>query len=662
MAIARNETALSSEIAAKLKATNEKPYCYLSGQAFTSDFASLENSSQIYIDAVQQPNQSITKKIFQSSGTAQNDFIDNVDVGKGTPKQLIDLANDGSIPIASFDDLSTFVVNAFLEQTNVRYSKFVLLRSAGNGYKERYEVNKHALLTDKAILGTNATVAPFPSYYLNNQISSSQTILSSPELFFSKLTDADKNNIANLRPKNNNGSSLTSGLLSASIVSAMINAVNTGTKRIANNLSCLFSEFDLNAECEITYHPSELENPPRNPITVSVPYYTAYTIISYSDVFQGTSVIAQNAWSTKKENGPMDPRYTSGTTIYPDISKIDLYPIVNKNVKFFVPSNSQYVIAKSQSEVNSVQRPDYVKTRNRLDDFSVEESVQIFTPNFKLPSCDDYFKVNGNLAVFSFLGWKQRVPPTGSTANVDYPSSSGTDLTIDRDYAFEAKYFASDIPSIPPPYDEKTVDIRIRNNYNALAAYATQQQPFSIIIPLDGACYKPQNPSSYGWPGNGEYSLIQGDSTVIGVNSLGLSLNAKAKEQNIAIKRIKVNVAVTGNTQHTGYYTIAAYNSKNERIGISNGGNPIKFYPAETAANQDNFGWPSSPWDFKAGSYASYDFTFDFDNAANTNELSSCFLVVYGYTGYSTDDKSGYYPYRCRFCLTVTEATVGHVF
>jgi len=655
MPITVNQNVLSSEIVSKLKGTNEKPFKYLDGNFF-SDYCSLEDSSNVYEQAAQKPNQTTRGKVFLSKTTMKEVFLEK-NLALDTPRVIYNFPNGTSEPIASFADLSTFVVNSFLYQTNIRKSEFRLLRNIqgdhGYGSKEAYSVYKHALLTDKAILGTNEKMNPFPLYYVNNQVENSRTIIDSADEFFSELNQTHKDKISQLTPtydliKNN-------GWLDAERVGQMIDAVEECTEYIANKLTCLFAEYDLSARCLLVYHKKVNPGDPDEISSFSLKYYEPYTIVSYESLFGYNINVRNEYWATAFQ-GPVDERFSTGKKIYPDKERIDLYCVSTRPVKYI--TNTQYANNKTLSQIIGVDRPEYVRSRI-LDGSEITEHVQIFTTDFELPLCKNYFKKNANIPAghsLEFNGWKLLEPTNLITdQEIDYSErSSGnipTSLYIDKDYKFKAVYTIYG-PPIPPPYDSKTVDLRIRNNI--AACQNGQEQKFCIKIPLNGNCSKVSLDDG---SNDSNYSLIGPDGNVVNVSYFGLKLK-RGLDYN-RVKKVKVQVKVTGNTQHKGEFKIYAHKNNSNTSFDSTSWH--EFTGAETAHNEDNFGNYGEQWTFREGSYETFNFEFDFSNAT-PSKLADAFLIVRGNTGYSTDDKNGYYPYRCRFEITVTEATLGNIY
>lgn len=656
MPIVVDQKALSSEIVSKLTDTNSVPYCYLSGQQFNS-FTSLENSSDVYKNAFLKPNQTLKQKVFKSSFLTQENFANYTDIGDGTPKVLFNLGNESGVPVASFDDLSTFAVNAFIEQTNVRNSRFILLKDAGNGYKARYSVDTYALLTKKAIESDNLPVSPFPGYYVNNQNSFSRVTINSREMFWNALDSEHRQKISNLKPVYNEAKN--AGWLDAARVNNMITAVNDCAKYISRTLSCLFCEFDLNAKCTIVYHPDIEEHPTAENYSVTAEYYSPYRILTYDEAFPSISDDTITEWTLELEGDPVE-RYNPGNTIYPDMPTLHLYPVTGVTIKYItIPISAE---TRSATEIKNFDRPEYVRTKVRKDDNLVVEKIKKNTENFELPSCKNYFKAAHGINNLEFIGWGVGA----NSVSVDYKENGtnliNTGLTItsaDRNLTFKAIYALWEDPPPDNPYEDDNVDIRMVNNRYGDSYQGSkkenQKQSFNIKVPLNGK------------DNHNTISYSQGDLHYSNKQTTAFRFKDQSFNPNF-IKKIKVNVKVVGNTQHKGNFTIESYinDSRTRKVGS------YDFTAAETKHYYDDFGNSKSPWAFSYKSngsrnFGEYNFTFNFDSIESAINLDTCYFKIYGKTGYSTntnhydDAETKTYPYRCRFYLKITEVLMGHL-
>ena len=329
MSIAVNQIALSSEIVSKLKGTNEKPLKYLNGQAF-DDCQQLPYYTNWNADAIAlfsngktALNQNQKDSLLQNASNKQTNFLQS-DLGKETPKAFADLANDSFVPVASFDDLSTFIVNAFVQFSNIRYSSFTLLKKIeGTNYYIRNTTFGNALLTDTAIKAQNENIS-----VLNNIEEYSREIgtIDDIEKFlqYSEVSET----IDSKRPTVSQ-SDKYSGCLSASLVSNLIEICLNGINTIRKELSCRFSEIPLDgdgSQVSVVYH----SNKDISTYSDTVDIYTEYKPISdYIECFPNDLSNANIflGWSLRSTSTSPNPAYAPGNGIYVQDKDIHLYAI-----------------------------------------------------------------------------------------------------------------------------------------------------------------------------------------------------------------------------------------------------------------------------------------------------------------------------------------------
>lgn len=350
MSIETNQIILSSDIVDRLKSINEKPLRYLNNYEF-ADSSPLPYYSNWNADAVGlfsngrfSPNQTQRNELFDSITIKQNELVQS-NLGNGTPKVYANTPLP-NVPVVSFDDLSSFVANAFIPFSDLRYSSFTLLKNVSGmaGIFVRDTVYGNALLTETAITG-NIEV-------LSNVNDNSKNIgsIDSLEKFlqYSKIS----NDLQTLK----NGA--VNKEISASLLSLVIEKCLDGINTIRKELSCQFTEIPLTgpgSQTKIIYYRNSNGNGEYEEVSVDI--YTRQTINSYIGLFEDN---AENeatfrGWSTTPNASSINQAYMPGSIIYVQQNEIKLYPILKNIYTITFHNNKTSVISqRAQSELSGI--------------------------------------------------------------------------------------------------------------------------------------------------------------------------------------------------------------------------------------------------------------------------------------------------------------------
>lgn len=556
---------------------------------------------------------------------------------------------------AQFDYLVSMFANAFIPASNIRYCEFTFMEKINN----RYSYNKHykvVSLADKAINGTNT------EDYANNirEYSKDIGVLNTEELFLqnagnlqARLNELRSNLVKDYYYDKNNVP-----LISTGTVETLSGLFVEGLQHILSALSCQFKDESMDPKNErtITFHEYADGKTPSgaDDDTETINSYRYFYIQMPAYYWDNDYTAAFRGWSRQKNAGT--PEYTAGSE-YLVLDNQHFYPVLAKSVIYQALSDDALHGAfQTATNIESVSRNSYVVARNRDSNTQITERVIYGTRNFLLPPPDKYFTYNQNII-------NNNVSPTGVAKTVTYLgwheiqpndilfSGNQTNLTIDKDFIFKPRISLT-FGEPPPVYESKTVDLRITNLVRA--CQPNQEAPFDIIIPINGAC---RNGSGT----NERYSLQTP------ITSLGLKIKNSINPN--FIKSLSIQMRITGNTQHAGKYRFKIVQFVNGRSKTVYGPtDEIWFKAGETANNQDNFGIAGNMWDFLDANTATYNYTFTFD-VGNTDltykqasQPVSTYIEFWGKTGYSTDNKNGYYPYRCRAEITVTNVSLGYIY
>ena len=356
MSVYPNQIALSADVADRLRSANEVPLSYLNGMRFTNSsnlkYFTSENAKDIFTKRYYNnpSNDEISKYDFGSLAINQSNF-QFVDLSKDTPKHFVDLIDSGanrvSYPIASYDDLSTIVVNAFLPLTNIRKSSFLVLEKQGSDIVVK-TYNGNALLTDNAITANNGKKLEV------NLNEDSKIVIDSSQKFLENISEEIATKIDNLRPQVDSSNKF-SGCLSANLLSLVVNVALEGVNYIREHLTCYFAEFDPNKQIRVIYH--EKNNGTGRTVSsdVIVPY-SNYTVSGYNALFGAPTDGSEfRAWTTSK-NGST-PSYYQGSVLHVTESSVELYPIFTPiytiTYKYNTADNTDTNIFSNQSDINA---------------------------------------------------------------------------------------------------------------------------------------------------------------------------------------------------------------------------------------------------------------------------------------------------------------------
>ena len=642
MPIIKDQIALSSDVIGNLKSIDEYPWKYLQNIAIDdiaphgSKYYTLDNCQNIFKNCYNSVDNITKNKLFQKLETAGNSFF-NGDFSVDTPI-CSDFSIDGSheYPIASYFDLRNMVINAFIPMSNIRKADFYTIDNV-----DSHKIGKHYdgffLLKDDAIKATNA---PLTDTFVNNQIEYSRFVVSSVDSFLNAVSTWENYSDLTSRPEAVEGNKY-SGCLSAKQFDDMVDSVYKATEYIRDTHRCLFMQYDINARVKVIYHPN-IDYDADLISSDDLSLYQAYIVSSYADLFpDDPNREAVVGWNLTENQANV--QYQFGSNLYIEDRNVHLYPVKCREVRYH--AGPKYIAKKPNA--NRDGRPAYVKGLANLND-GYKEFVTIGTKNFLLPHIDRYFDKQGDPADIDrikFIGWKLSdsqpsvlvdFSETDSGSGINSPlliSAENIDLS-----AIALKQTPPDNPT--PPYEKKTVDIRITNTQKP---HNEDHQYFSLKIPLKG---------------NVKITTQNKTSIVFGNGNNGFTFTEEMKDKIALVTEVVVNLSATANTKHMDSrgFSFAVYlnGKKIETKG------PYKFPAAETAAHEDNFGDKNNKWKFVSGSYKTFTFTFSFKqtggpiNFVDFDPLKT-YIQINGYTGHSTDDR---YPYRARYNLQVQKCTM----
>lgn len=333
MSIAVNQNVLSSEIIDYLKSVSEKPLRYLNGYEFTNS-ANLPYynnwnaaATELFNNGNFSPNAQQKNSLFAVVSTKQTEFI-HADLGIGTPKVFANsLLNNPlpNVPVASFDDISSFVANAFIPFSNIRYSSFMLLKNVPgkSGIYIRNTFYGNALLTKNAIEAKNGQVS-----VLNNVSEASLQIgeIDSLDKFLDNSGITEE--LSELRTNTVNAEMYTS------ILSSVVKICLSGVNNIRKNLSCQFGEISIdNSKVKIFYHNTKNQThiDVNSKEDFTVDSYTAQQVKNYSTVFPDADQLYKDifvGWTTNANNiDTRNPEYKAGNTLYVQNIDVHLYAV-----------------------------------------------------------------------------------------------------------------------------------------------------------------------------------------------------------------------------------------------------------------------------------------------------------------------------------------------
>lgn len=555
---------------------------------------------------------------------------------------------------AKFDTLSTMFATAAIPATNIRKSNFIFLSFNGSDYQVS-DVIGYASLTDNAILSNNT------QKWANN-VNPEPLIITGPEQVVSYGgIESQLTSLRNELVNDYNEDPNAQPLISANVLSNAINGLSAlflqalSTIKDDPALTCKFTDDYQSHTVTLNYYQY---NDGGDKKTYTKTRYSRIVIPSY--LSQWTASEAFQGWTLR--NGGKTVDFREGDSLLLVNTQYDFYPVFTAIVTYDGASMSNDISTK---DPDNVARPSYVKAKEQiLSSNSIKEYVLYDTTNFALPNVSNYFQglARTDGKTLTLQGWKKKSPSPTSSA-IDYITT--TNLTINEDYVFSPVYTITSTYTPPSAiYDNRIVDICIKNNTNIPHRYGNAQEdaaesaPFDIKIPLNGIC------SLIGT--NNNYTLMNYSNAAVSINSLGFRMK-NGLDMNY-IKSISLSAAICGNTKHRHDFAIRIYQNSNNVDTLLTSYADM-FPAAETSPGIDDFGGDDASPDgyrmwggknftnVRTSDQYTFNYVFNF-TLANIN-VSKSYIKFTGKTGWSTDDS---YPYRCRARFEITSTTIGSIY